>query len=145
MRFLGKLFGKADAAVQRVSGRTDLLEAMCAGTALAAAADGTIEDNEVVTALKIVQNNEVIGGAFSEAQINEAMNKQIARANGGFSGKAGLWKEIEDIAGNAEDAEFVYLIVLDVVWSDSNVTAQEQAVLDKLAAKLKIDQKKYAA
>jgi tellurite resistance protein TerB len=141
----GKIFGKAEATVNRVAGRSDLLEAMCAGAALAAAADGNIDDKEILDAIQIVVNNETVGKAFPQPQIEQAMNKQIARANGGFSGKAALWKEIGDVARNPEDAEAVYLIVLDVVHSDGSVAAAEQAVLDKLAKTLGINPAQYAA
>lgn len=145
MGFLGKLFGKAEAASNRIAGRSDLLEAMCAGAALAAAADGDIAEDEIGTALSVVANNETISKAFGPGEIDTAMNKQIKRANGGFSGKAALWKEIGDVARNPEDAEAVYLIVLDVVHGDGNVDPKEQTVLDKLAKTLNIDQAKYAA
>lgn len=145
MGLLNKLFGKAEAAANRVAGRSDLLEAMCAGAALAAAADGSISDDEIGTALEVVSNNDTLSKAFGPAEIDAAMNKQIKRANGGFSGKAALWKEIGDVARNPDDAEAVYLIVLDVVHGDGTVDPKEQVVLDKLAKTLNIDQAKYAA
>lgn len=145
MGIFGKMFGKAEATVNRVAGRSDLLEAMCAGAALAAAADGNIDDSEVGTALEVVANNETLSKAFQQTDIDAAMNKQIKRANGGFSGKAALWKEIGDVARNPDDAEAVYLIVLDVVHSDGAVDPKEQIVLDKLAKTLGVDQAKYAA
>lgn len=145
MGIFGKIFGKAEATVNRVAGRSDLLEAMCAGAALAAASDGNIDDKEILDAIQVVVNNETVGKAFGQPQIEQAMNKQIARANGGFSGKAALWKEIGDVARNPDDAEAVYLIVLDVVHSDGKVEAPEQAVLDKLAKTLSINPAQYAA
>jgi tellurite resistance protein TerB len=143
MGIFGRLFGKAEAAANRVTGRSDLLEAMAAGAALAAAADGNIADNEIADAVNIMMNNETLSKAFTPSQIDEAMNKQIKRANGGFSGKAALWKEIGDVARDKDDAEAVYLIVLDVVHSDGTVAPEEQKILDKLAGILKIDQKQY--
>lgn len=145
MGLLNKLFGKAEPAANRVAGRSDLLEAMCAGAALAAAADGSISDDEIGTALEVVSNNDTLSKAFGPGEIDAAMNKQIKRANGGFSGKAALWKEIGDVARNPDDAEAVYLIVLDVVHGDGTVDPKEQVVLDKLAKTLNIDQAKYAA
>lgn len=145
MGLLNKFFGKAEAAANRVAGRSDLLEAMCAGAALAAAADGSISDDEIGTALEVVSNNDTLSKAFGPGEIDAAMNKQIKRANGGFSGKAALWKEIGDVARNPDDAEAVYLIVLDVVHGDGTVDPKEQVVLDKLAKTLNIDQAKYAA
>lgn len=145
MNFLKRMFGGAEATVNRVSGRTDLLEAMCAGAALAAAADGNIDDKEIDDAVKICQNNEVIGKAFTLVAIENCVQKQIARANGGFSGRNALWKEIGDVAKDPDDALAVYLIVLDVVHSDGKVEASEQAVLDKMATVMHIDPKKVLA
>ena len=57
----GKLFGKkAEAAVQKFSGRTDFLEAVCAAAALVAAADGEIEDSEVKATVKAVKANKAL-------------------------------------------------------------------------------------
>lgn len=144
MGLINRFFGGAEAAVSRVSGRTDLLEGACAGAALAAAADGNIDEGEIGMAIQIVTNNEILGKAFNDTQINECMNKQIKRANGGYSGKAALWKEIEDVTKDPQDAEVVFLICLDVVHHDGDVGEKEQEFLNKLAGKLKIDPKKYA-
>lgn len=145
MGLFGKLFARKDEVVNRVAGRTDLLEAVAAGAALIAAADGDISDEEINTALKVIKNNEVLSKAFSQVQIDNAMGAQIDRAKGGFSGRRKLWQEIEEVAKDPQDAETVALIVLDVAYADNSVSAEEQAVIDKVGQTLKIDMKKLAA
>ncbi len=139
MGFLGKMFGKADAAVSRVSGRTDLLEACLASAALIAAADGNIDPEEAITAIDTVKNNETLGKAFDNLTIETTMNRMMARAKGGFSGQAQLYKEIGEIGKSAEDAETVYLIALDVAFADGNCDAKERAVLSQLAKRLGVN------
>lgn len=143
MGWFTKSTDKAHAAVNRVSGRSDLLEAMCSAAALGAASDGSIGDNEIVDAVNVCKNNEKLSAAFGQAEIEAAMNKQIARANGGFSGKAALWKEIGEVAKNPEDAEAVFLMALDVVNSDGTIDEKEMAFVNKLGKTLGLDAKNY--
>lgn len=144
MGLLGRLLGRKEEIVNRVAGRTDLLEAVAAGAALIAAADGDISDDEVKTAINVIKNNDVLSKAFSQVQIDNAIGAQIDRAKGGFSGRRKLWQEIEEVAKDPADAETVALIVLDVAWADNSVSTEEQAVIDKVGSTLKIDMKKLA-
>jgi tellurite resistance protein TerB len=143
MGILGKLFGGANDVSNRIQGRTDLLEAVCASAALIAAADGDIADNEVEAAINVVTNNEGLAKAFDARTIETTMDKMIKRAKGGFSGRQGLWKDIDDISKDFNDSEAVYLIALDVAYSDDDVGAKEKEALSKLAQRLKVDPSKY--
>ena len=81
---LGKLFGKrAEAAVQKFSGRTDFLEATCAAAALIAAADGEIEDAEVDATVKAVKANKALSQGFDQQTIDKTINAMLDRAGGG--------------------------------------------------------------
>lgn len=145
MGILNRLLGRKEEIVNRVAGRTDLLEAVCAGAALVAGADGDISDAEIQAAIKVVKNNDTLSKAFTQVQIDNTMSAQIDRANGGFSGRRKLWQEIEEVAKDAKDAEIVALMVLDVAWADNSVSPEEQGVIDKVGTTLKIDMKKLAA
>jgi tellurite resistance protein len=135
---------KLAGGASRVSGRTDLLEAVCASAALVAAADGNISDEEVGQAITVVTNNELLSSAFDARTIEAVMDKMLARAKGGFSGRAGLMKEIADIADkSAEDAEMVYLIALDVAYADGDVGDKEREQMGKIAKSLKVDPSKF--
>lgn len=143
MGFLTKLFGGAHAATNRVAGRTDLLEACLASAALVAAADGTISPEEVVDAINVVKNNETLGKSFDQRTIEDTMNRMIARAKGGYSGQAQLYKELREIGKNQDDAEAVYLIALDVSFADGTCDAKERDVLAEIAKTISIDATKW--
>ena len=121
---------------KRMSGRTDLLEAVCAAAALVAAADGNVDDSEIDATAKAVSANETLNTAFSPREIEGSIQRMLDRANGGRVGKMGLYKEIEDVAGSAEDGEIVLLTAMDIADADGSVDDAEKAVLEKIAGKL---------
>ena len=136
----GKIFGKkAEAAVQKFSGRTDFLEAVCAAAALIAAADGEIEDSEVKATIKAVRANKSLATGFDQTAIETTINKMLERAAGGRVGRMGLWEEIREIAKDAELAQGVVLAALDVAEGDGEIEPAEKAVLDRLAKELSVD------
>ncbi|WP_347139459.1 TerB family tellurite resistance protein [Paracoccus sp. SSK6] len=145
-RMFGKLFGKkAEAAVQKFSGRTDFLEATCAAAALIAAADGEIEDAEVTATVKAVKANKSLAAGFDGPTIERTINAMLDRAGGGRVGRAGLRKEIMEIAKDPEMAEGVILTALDVAEADGEIEPEEQKILDSLAKELGIDLARLAA
>ncbi|WP_236635868.1 tellurite resistance TerB family protein [Paracoccus aminophilus] len=145
-QMLGKLFGKkAEAVVQKFSGRTDYLEAVCAGAALVAAADGEIGDDEVSATVKAVKANKVLAQGFEPQVIEKTINSMLDRAGGGRVGRAGLRKEISEVAKDAEMAEAVVLTMLDVAEADGSIAPEEQKVLDSVAKDLGIDLSRLAA
>lgn len=136
----GKLFGKkAEAAVQKFSGRTDFLEAVCASAALISAADGEIEDSEVKATVKAVKANKSLAGGFDQSTIEACINKMLERAGGGRVGRMGLWEEIREVAKDAELAQGVVLTALDVAEGDGEIEPEEKVVLDRLAKELSVD------
>jgi tellurite resistance protein TerB len=139
---LGKWKDKLMGMSNRFAGKTDFLEAVCAAAALATAADGEIDDKEIEMSMKTVTSNPVLTGAFNDRQISKTMDEMLKRAESGRTGRAGLYKEIEDIANDPEMAETVYLCALDVAESDG-CGKDEQQVLDRIAHRLKIDPKKF--
>ena len=142
----GKLFGKkAEAAVQKFSGRTDFLEAVCAGAALIAAADGEIEDSEVDATVKAVKANKPLAQGFDQLTIDKTINTMLERAGGGRVGRAGLRKEVLEIAKDPEMAEAVILTALDVAEADGEIEPAEQKVLEALAKDLGVDLARLAA
>lgn len=142
----GKLFGKkAEAAVQKFSGRTDFLEAVCAGAALIAAADGEIEDSEVDATVKAVKANKPLAQGFDQLTIDKTINTMLERAGGGRVGRSGLRKEVIEIAKDPEMAEAVILTALDVAEADGEIEPAEQKVLEALAKDLGVDLARLAA
>jgi len=142
----GKLFGKkAEAAVQKFSGRTDFLEATCAAASLIAAADGEIEDAEVSATVKAVTANKALANGFDGPTIEKTINAMLDRAGGGRVGRAGLRKEIMEVSKDAEMAEAVILTALDVAEADGEIEPAEQKVLESLSKDLGIDLNRLAA
>ncbi len=143
---LGKLFGKkAEAAVQKFSGRTDFLEAVCAGAALIAAADGEIEDSEVDATVKAVMANKALATGFDKLTIDKTINAMLDRAGGGRVGRNELRKEVLEIAKDPEMAEAVILTALDVAEADGEIEPAEQKALEALAKDLGVDLARLAA
>ncbi|MCG7492405.1 tellurite resistance TerB family protein [Thalassobius sp. Cn5-15] len=141
----GKLKEKLSGGAKRMSGRTDLLEAVCASAALVAAADGDIDDIEIEATANAVTANKVLKDSFSTREIEACIDSMLARAQGRRVGKIGLWKEIEDVAGNHEDSEIVLLTAMDIADADGEVDPAEIKVLEKLADKLSLKLSDYDA
>lgn len=137
--FLGAIRG----ATNKYAGRKDFLEAVCAAAALVAAADGEIEDAEIATTIKTISANPGLAGAFTTREIETTAETMLNRAQAGRTGRMGLYREIEDIAGDAEMSETVYLTALDVSEADGEIEPQEREVLAKIASLLKVDPKKF--
>lgn len=136
---LGFLKSKAASSVQKFSGQTDFLEAVCAAAALIAAADGEIEDSEVTATKKAVMANKALADGFDNRTIDATIDRMLDRAGGGRVGRAGLWKEIEEAASKPEMAEAILCTALDVAEGDGEIEPQEKVVLEKLAKTLRVD------
>jgi tellurite resistance protein TerB len=122
-------------SANRLSGQTDVLEAVAAASALVAYADGDASDDEIGATITAIKANEVLNTAFSGAQIEAAINRMLDRAAGGRVGRQGLLKECADIAGS-ENAELALLAALDVAEADGNIDDDETKALEKVADKL---------
>lgn len=125
------------ASMNKYSGNTDFLEAVCAASALVAAADGKVEDSEIDATVKAVSANPSLSGAFNGRQIEQTISQMLERANGGRVGRMGLMRELEDIAADADMCEAVMLAALDVAEGDGNIDDDEMKVLQKVADTLK--------
>lgn len=139
---LGFLKNKVSANVNKYSGKTDFLEAVCAAAALIAAADGEIEDEEITATMTAVKSHPSLSQAFSVRQIETTMETMLERTKG-RAGRMGLYREIDDIAADPDMSETVYLVALDVSESDGEIEPEEEKVLARIASSLKIDPSKY--
>jgi tellurite resistance protein TerB len=128
--------------LSRYSGQTDFLEAVCAASALVASADGNVSDDEVDGIIKTIAANAALSAGFNSRQIEQTAEAMIKRAQGGRMGRNGLMRELEDVAKDADKAEAVAIAALDVAEADGSIGAEEQAMLLKIGAALKIDMKR---
>lgn len=145
MPLLSKFKNAFAGSVNKYSGKKDFLEAVCAACALVSAADGELEDAEIAQTIKGIAANPALAGAFSSREIEQTADQMCKRAQGGRVGRAGLYKEIEDIASDKEMAETVLLTALDVADSDGQVEPEEKVVLGKIAEKLGLNLANYDA
>lgn len=123
----------------------DFLEAVCAASALVAAADGDISDVERGKAVSLVSNHSDLSKLYQRNDIETTLETMFKRAKDA-SGRQQLARELDDIKGiqdGAKMAEDVYLVALDIAASSGDVDAKEQEVLNKIAARLGVDPKKF--
>lgn len=134
----GKLKERLTGGTQKLSGKTDLLEGICAMAALVACADGDIEDDEVAAALDALTSHATLGEAFTPQQIENAFDKQLKRAKGGMAGKLALKREIEEAKSKnaTEELEMALMIAIDVSAADGTMEPEEKKVLEDLAKRL---------
>lgn len=137
-----KLKEKFTGNVNKFSGRKDFLEAVCAASALVAAADGDISDAEVDAAIKAVASNASLAAAFPQREIEQVADAMLKRAQGGRVGRSGLYKEIGDIRSDAEMAEVALLSALDVA-DNGGIDEKERAVLARIASELGLNLANY--
>lgn len=141
MGIFSGIAGKLTGAAQKYSGKTDFLEAVCAASALVAAADGDIDDNEVASAIDAVKSNKVIAASFDARTIELTMDTMLGRAKGRV-GRNELKKEIADIAKDPDMAETVLLTALEVA-DAGGISDSEKKVLEQIAQSLRLDLSKY--
>lgn len=141
----GKLKERLSGGSKKLSGKTDLLEGICAMAALVAMADGEIEDSEVEATLAALQAHATLGEAFSASEIERALDKQLSRAKGGMAGKLALKREIEEAkAKNAiDELEMALMVAIDVAMADGEMEPQERIVLEDLAKRLGFNLSSY--
>jgi len=132
--------------VKKYSGQKDFLEAVCASSALVAAADGNISDQEVEGLIKTIAANPVLNASFNSREIETTAQQMLDRAaKGGRMGRMGLHREIEEACSDPDKAEAIILAALDVAESDGNIDTTEMAVLEKIASNVKVDLKRLMA
>lgn len=133
-----KLKERLTGGASKLSGKTDLLEGICAMAALVAYADGELEDSEVEATLDALTTHATLSTAFTSSQIEQALDKQLKRAKGGMAGKLALKREIQEAKDkNATDElEMALMIAIDVSMADGEMEPAEKVVLEDLAKRL---------
>lgn len=129
----------ASGLFNKYSGNKDFIEAVCAASALVAAADGTISDDEIETIVTTIGNNPKLLAAYSNSEIEEQARKQLRKASS-ISGRVGLKRELEDVAGkDIEIREDVFAAALDVANADGDIGQKERAALQNIASILRVN------
>lgn len=143
----GMFKGKAKEAINQFSGNKDFLEALCAGCALTAAAEGGISDAEYDATLTVLRSNTAIAAAFGSAEIESVFGKMTPKTST-RSGKAELKNEISEVVARDKTGSMgqaIILACLDVADQEGGISAPEQAVMKDLAAICNVNYDKLAA
>jgi tellurite resistance protein len=140
------LFGNAIKSVtNRVSGKTDALEAAIAAGIIIAASEGGISDDEAATLLDTLMGMDFISQNFTQSQVEEVCEAYVKRAKTGV-GRAALLKELDDVAQKSIDIrENAFLVAAEVARADGTIGDQERAALNKVAARLGVEVTKLMA
>lgn len=141
----GRLKERLTGGAKRLSGRTDLLEGIAAASVLGGAADGDLSDDEAMVALDRLKAHEALSAAFTATQIEQAFDKQAARAKQGLAGRIGLRREIEQVGSSAseEDREMLLVIAIDVVCSDGDISEAERKALNTIGQAVNLPVARY--
>lgn len=143
---LKKAFSGAAREVSAEYGQNkDFLEAVCAGVALVAFADGELEDSEKLKAKDIVGTHSVLSKLYSRDVIEQTLSTMFGRAKDA-SGRQALARELDDIKGKPNGpqmSEDVYLIAVDIANADGELEEPEKVVLKKIADRLGVDPQKF--
>lgn len=124
------LFKKAAGdAVNKLSGKTDLLEAGFAIAARVAAKEGGIDDEEIVGAIEAAQGIDTLTAAFTPSQIEACAMKQFNRAKTPM-GRVQLKKELEDVAKcSQDDKELIFMVGVMAADASGGISAVEKEQL----------------
>lgn len=140
----GMLKEKLGGAVNRLSGKTDLLEVIAAGAILVSAADGEIESEEIAVLVEALCANETLAKSFTDTQITGVVDKMVKKASPNAAGKIGmvgkiaLEREVAEVKSKSstDDLELMLAVLVDVASSDGEIEPAEKVVVNKIAAKL---------
>ncbi len=138
---LKKKFGAGKAELKKVEKR-DLMEAIIGGALLVAAADGEIEEAELISLEKQILANPSLEHFGSE--IGKTINRFEQMLNAGFRlGKMKILREIEDIKNNPDEAEEVFVNMLTIAESDGEIEPKEMVILKEVGSHLNIRLSEY--
>ncbi|MGB1291773.1 MAG: tellurite resistance TerB family protein [Pseudoalteromonas sp.] len=139
--FFKKKAGDAKAELKKVENR-DLMEAIIGGSLLVAAADGSIDDEELVSLEKQVSSNDSL--KHFGAEIGKTINNFEKQLESGFRiGKMKILREIADIKNNPADAEEVFVNMLTIAEADGEIDEKELAILKEVGQTLGIRLSEY--
>lgn len=140
-KFLRQKAGKAKASQAKFENR-DLMEAIVGGSLLIAAADGSIDDEELESLDKLLESNDKLSHFGSE--IYTTLDRFKNMLDAGFRmGKVKILREIADIDANEEDKEEVFVTMLTVAEADGEVDENEEQMLIEVGRKMGINLKEY--
>jgi tellurite resistance protein TerB len=137
MSLFGKLFktgAKAAEAVKKFENK-DLVEATVAAALLIAAADGKIEDEEVLKLQEIIEAMPSMQNFQSEIGVLTDKYSKLLKA-GFMLGKIQLMREIRECKHSDNEAEDIIVVALTIASADGEMEPEEIAVLKDICKAL---------
>jgi tellurite resistance protein TerB len=142
---LGKLFGKktgeAKAQLNKLQNK-DLMEATIGAALLVSAADGKIEDEELLKLQEIIEALPTMSHFGSE--IGQTIDRLSKLLKAGFvMGKVQIMREIADCKHSEQEAEDVLVTAITIASADGEVEPQEAEIIKEVAKKLGLNPANY--
>lgn len=117
----------------------DLMDAILAGCALVAAADGTVSSEEKSKMLGYVRNSDVLKH-YDSSQVIDTFQKCIGKLEFDFAmGKAELLKIISKVAKKTDESRLLIRVCCAIGGSDGNFDQQEKRVVRDICLELGIN------
>lgn len=142
MGFLSDLMNKATTALNSYTGDSAFLKGVAAAAANVTAADGQIDDDEIESAIKGMQANKIVGGSYSGAQIEEALNAALVNAKT-RAGRMENKRSIEALMSRPAEAKQDILLIAADVADNGGIGDDEWKVLEDIGKLLNIDARKF--
>lgn len=139
---LKKKLASLIASIKRIENKS-AFQAAVASAVWVAAADGSIDDDELDLLEKLIKGNEKLGNFASD--IDAEMGKWVSAFTGGGKRSAMLQVNalLESIKDDKAAAEQVLVTVIDVADADNEIEESEAAVVRQVASKLGLNPANY--
>lgn len=135
---LGMFKKKANKAVGEVKRfeKRDLMQA-CVGIALLTGyADGELEASEAEKIQKVLATNEALAGFGPELTDTFNRYNALLKDGGLIMGRVKILREIEDVKGDRQEAEDVFVTGITVALADGEMEDAERKVLEDIGNRL---------
>jgi tellurite resistance protein len=144
MGIFSKIIDTATKTINSYAGDKTFLNGVASAAANVTAADGSIDDNEIDSAIKGMQANAIVSASYSSSQIEEALSAALNRAKS-RAGRMENKRFIEALATREVTVrQDIFLISADVA-DQGDIGAEERAVLADIGKLLNVDDNKLLA
>jgi tellurite resistance protein len=144
MGIFSKLIDTATKTINSYAGDKTFLNGVASAAANVTAADGSIDDAEIDSAIKGMQANAIVSGSYSASQIEEALSAALGRAKS-RAGRMENKRFIEAlVTRDITVRQDVFLISADVA-DQGGIGNEERVVLADIGKLLNVDDNKLLA
>jgi tellurite resistance protein len=138
MSFFKNILATATKTFNSYAGDSAFLKGVASAAANVTAADGSIDDSEIESAISGMQANPIVSASYSSSQIEEALNAALSRAKS-RAGRMENKRNIEALmTRDVTVRQDIFLIAADVA-DQGGIGSEEQVVLNDIAKLLNVD------